>query len=93
MTTHFDPQPLPKGFDEKQARAWLEEFRSYHEDIERERTNLLEDHEGQWVMSYKGQFVFGDTIKDVIEAATQATWPVNLAAIMHLTRVRAKVLL
>lgn len=93
MTAQFDSQKLPKGFDERRARMHIAEARSYREDVEREWSRLLPDHEGQWVTSYKGQFLFGDSVKKVLAAAKQAKWPLDVIAIDHLTRKRAKVLL
>ena len=93
MAAQFSRQRLPSGFDERRVRSHIAEARSYAEDLEREWARLVNEHEGQWVASYKGEFVFGDSVKDVLAQAKQAKWPLDVTAIDHLTRKRATVLL
>ncbi|MEX2225735.1 MAG: hypothetical protein WEB52_04705 [Dehalococcoidia bacterium] len=93
MAAQFHPERLPKGFDERRVRNLIAEGRAYSDHLARERSRLIEQHEGQWVASYKGQFLFEDSMKDVLAAAKQSGWPLDVIAIDHLTRRRAIVLL
>jgi hypothetical protein len=84
---------MPKGFSEQRVRSHIAESHSYFEDLEREWDRLIIDHDGEWVASYKGEFVFGPTIQEVLTAAKKKKWPFDVIAIDRLTRQRPTVLL
>jgi len=84
---------LPSGFDERRVRAHIAESHRHFEDLERAWETLLADHEGEWVASYKGRFVFGTTVRNVLASAKKAGWPLDVIAIDRLTRERPAVLL
>ncbi len=93
MASQSFPNDLPKGFDERRVRSHIAESHAYALELERAWDTLVTDHEGQWVAAYKGQFVFGASVQDVLAAAKQAGWPLDVIAIDHLTRERPAVLL
>ena len=93
LTTQSSSHSLPKGFDKRRVRSHIAESHAHFEDLEREWDKLVVGHEGEWVAAYKGQFVFGGSVKDVLAVAKKAKWPLDVIAIDHLTRERPTVLL
>lgn len=84
---------LPPGFDAAKIQAYLAEGRRYDDDLATHREELMRDHEGEWVIAYKGEFRFGSTLEEVVQAGRAAEWPLDIVAIDHLLRERPAVLL
>ena len=93
MTTQSYSDNLPKGFDERRVRSLIQESRSNFDDLEAAWEELVIDHEGQWVVAYKKQFVFGGSVQEVLAAAKKEKWPLDVIAIDRLTKERPRVLL
>ena len=86
-------QKLPEGVDAEAVREMISQSRDNYHAIEDQWDKLVEMHEGQWVASHEGQFVFGATIEEVLAEATKQGWPLSVIAIDQLLRERANVLL
>lgn len=84
---------LPQRFDRARVQTHIEESRSHFQVLEENWDSLLAQHEGDWVAAYKGEFKFGKTIRDVLAAARDSGWPLDVIAIDHLSRRRPAVLL
>lgn len=86
-------QAMPKGFDTARIRQHMAESRSNFESLEQEWDHLISEHENEWVVAYKGQFLFGLTVPAVLAVAKREKWPLDVIAIDRLTKKRATVLL
>ena len=86
-------QELPKGVDAEAVRGMIAQSHDNYHAIEDQWERLVESHEGEWVASHEGAFVFGATIEEVLAEATKQGWPLSVIAIDQLLRERANVLL
>ncbi len=84
---------LPPGFDAATIHASIAERRGYFDQIAAQRAELIQEHEGEWVIAYKGEFRFGVELDDVIREGRLAGWPLGIVAIEQLHRERPAVLL
>ena len=84
---------LPPGVDPDAIRGMMSRFRENRHAIEERWEQLLADHDGDWVASHDGGFVFGRTLEDVLGAASNIGWPLDVVALDQLRRERANVLL
>lgn len=77
----------------KQALRRIAVGRTNFDQLESSWDELLKEHEGEWVAAHGGMCVFGASVPEVLAAAKQLKWPLDVIAIDHLTRKRATVLL
>lgn len=84
---------LPKNIDPNTVREMIADFHANHHAIVKQWGELVEVHEGEWVASYNGEFVFGATIEQVVEKAKARGWLLGVIAIDQLLRERANILL
>ena len=61
--------------------------------LEREWDRLLPEHEGQWVAVNGRQFLFDDSLEELIAAARAKNWPLGTIAVDLLLAARPPVIL
>ena len=83
---------LPAGVDPKAIVASLAQFKANHEAIDEHWERLRDEHDGAWVASHDGEFVFGSSIQDVLACVRKRRWPIDVVPVRHLVD-RAPVLL
>lgn len=86
-------QELPKGLDPDSVREMIAQSHDNYHAIEQQWDALVDAHEGEWIASHQGKFVFGTTIEEVLSEAEKQGWPLSVIAIDQLLRERANVLL
>ena len=67
--------------------------RQERETLNQERSTLMRTHEHEWVASYGGSFVFGESLDVVLDEARRRRWPMAVIAVDKLERERPNVLL
>ena len=77
-------QQLPPGITKSQIRAALHKSHAQHKALGDAWDSLLTEHEGEWVATLDGQFVFGQTIEAALKQASRRGWPLDRIAIDYL---------
>ena len=75
---------VPEGPEADQLRSEMRTYSEHYDAIERAWDSLVADHDGEWVASYAGEFAFGNTLDDVLAAATSREWDLRLTALKFL---------
>jgi len=86
-------QELPKGIDADAVRSKMNNSEQNYQELEQAWDGLVVEHEGEWVASCFGKFVFGSSPQAVLEYASKMGWPLDVLAIDHLSRERPAILL
>lgn len=76
----------------EQFQADIRIYVEHHEAIQREWRELIAHHSGHWVASYRGEFLFGASLDDVLTAATSRRWELRLTAVKFLDAEQAPTL-
>jgi hypothetical protein len=84
---------IPSEIDAEALRSVFARAHANSEALEQAWDGLLAEHEGQWVGSHAGNFVFADSPQGVVNRATAEGWPLDALALRHLLRVRPAILL
>lgn len=93
MTMNSASNGMPAGFDAGRVRAHVAEARANATELRAQWPKLLSEHEGDWVASHQGKFVFGRTVQDAVDAAKREGWPLDVIAVDRVDRERPRTLL
>ena len=93
MTTQSSPDRWADTLDPKRVASHIDESRAYAKQIDEHWHDLVKRHADQWVAAYKGEFLFGSTVGEVITLAKSRGWPLDVVAVEHLSAKRPSVLL
>ena len=88
MSTKLPPRITPEYVKESARR-----FRDNRLALDAAWSDLLTEHEGEFVASHEGEFIFGNSPWAVADDARARGWPLRVVVIDQLERQRPVVLL